>query len=491
MSILCLDQGTTGTTAAFLNQKGEFSEHINQEYRQIYPQPGWVESNPEDIWKSVESTVLRLKRVTGAVDIQAIGITNQRETVIVWDRQTGRPIYNAISWQCRRTQSYCNKLKASKKIRHLIQKKTGLVIDPYFSASKISWILDHVSGARQRAKMGELAAGTIDTFLMWRLSGGQIHATDISNASRTQLMNIRTAQWDEELLDMFDLPASILPAIYPSSGVFGMTVKNSFLRSGIPISGVAGDQQSALFGGCCYTEGEAKCTYGTGSFILMNTGSKVISSKAGLLTTVAWQLSGEKNPTYALEGSVFISGAAVQWLRDGLGILKSSAEIEDLANKVSSTEGVEFIPTLSGLGAPYWNPQVRGMIRGITRGTTKAHIARATLEAMALQNAEVLQCMEKDLKKKLRVLKVDGGACINNLLMQIQSDYLGIKLIRPKHVETTALGAGLLAGLGIGLWENMKDIKAIWKIEREFKPHMKSTVRNRRFAAWRLALQKL
>ncbi len=493
MYVLCLDQGTTGTTVAFLNQRGEFSVPTNQEYRQIYPKPGWVESDPEEIWKSVTSTITEAKRKTGVTDaeIQAIGITNQRETVIVWDRKTGRPIYNAISWQCRRTGPFCDRLKKSKNTQRLIQKKTGLVIDPYFSASKIRWILDRVSGAREKAKRGELAAGTIDTFLMWRLSGGQIHATDVSNASRTQLMNIKTGQWDEKLLNIFGLPKSILPTIYPSSGVFGMTAKHSFLHSGVPISGVAGDQQAALFGGACYREGEAKCTYGTGSFILMNTGHNMTPSKAGLLTTVAWQLTGEKKLTYALEGSVFISGAAVQWLRDGLGILKSSSEVESLAKTVSSTEGVEFIPALSGLGAPYWNPQARGVISGITRGTTKAHIARATLEAMALQNAEILKCMEKDLKKDLKVLKVDGGACANNLLMQLQSDYLGIKLIRPKCIETTALGAGLLAGLGIGLWKNKKEIKTLWKSEREFKPCMTSKARHLRFKTWRAALKKL
>lgn len=490
--ILSIDQGTTGTTICILNKRGEVVSQADEDFRQIYPQPGWVEHDPKDIWKSVTSTIGQAlgKSHISTQDIAAIGITNQRETVMIWDRKTGEPIYNAIVWQCRRTSDFCDRLKKNKKAVNSIRNKTGLVIDPYFSASKVRWILNQVPNAKKRAEKGELAMGTVDTFLLWRLTGGEVHATDVTNASRTQLMNIRTGKWDKELLKIFKIPEAILPTIYPSSGLFGVTRTNDAIASGIPISGIAGDQQAALFGQACFDVGTAKCTYGTGSFILMNTGHQFIPSKSGMLTTVAWQLSGQKKLTYALEGSVFICGAAVQWLRDGLGFFKSSAEIEQLASTIKSTDGVEFVPALTGLGAPYWDPHARGIISGLTRGTTKAHIARATLEAMALQNCDLLQAMEKDSRKKLKVLKVDGGASANNLLMQIQSDYLNTLIERPKLIETTVAGAGFLAGLGVGFWRNLDEIRDVWALDRSFVPDMKAPDRKSRFARWKTAIKR-
>jgi glycerol kinase len=464
---------------------------VNQEYRQIFPKPGWVEHDPEDIWGSVQSTIARAISEAGIPpnEIAAIGITNQRETVVLWDRKTGKPVCNAIVWQCRRTTDFCNKLKKNKKKVSIIKKKTGLVVDPYFTASKIRWILDNVKDVRKRAKAGELAVGTIDSFLLWRLTGGKSHATDVSNASRTQLMNIQTGQWDKELLTIFGVPSEVLPQIKPSSGVFGTTAGLSILPNGIPVSGMAGDQQSALFGQACFSVGEAKCTFGTGSFILMNTGSNRVTSK-NCLTTVAWQLQGEKRLTYALEGSVFICGAAVQWLRDGLGLINSSSEVEALANTVKSTEGVEFVPALSGLGAPYWNASARGIITGLTRGTTKAHLARATLEAMALQNCEILWAMESDSKKKLKSLRVDGGASANNTLMQMQSDFLGTQVVRPKVIETTAMGAAFFAGLGIGFWKSKSEVQKVWSKDRDFQSTITAKARKERLASWRRSVLK-
>lgn len=490
--ILSIDQGTTGTTVSIINKRGEVIAHADEEFRQLYPQPGWVEHDPKDIWKSVTSTIgqaLASKHITSQ-DIAAIGITNQRETVILWDRKTGNPVYNAIVWQCRRTSDFCEKLKKNKKAVKAIRNKTGLVVDPYFSASKVRWILNSVPGLRKRAENGEIAMGTMDTFLLWKLTAGDVHATDVSNASRTQLMNIKTGQWDKELLKIFDIPENILPTIYPSSGLFGVTRNNDAIASGIPVSGVAGDQQAALFGQACFEPGEAKCTYGTGSFILLNTGNKMIASKSGMLTTVAWRLSGQKKITYALEGSVFVCGAAVQWLRDGMGFIKSSHEVEELAREVTSSEGVEFVPALTGLGAPYWDPYARGTLTGLTRGTTRAHIARATLEAMALQNCDLLFAMEKDAKKRLKVLKVDGGASANNLLMQIQSDYLKTLIERPRNVETTSMGAAFLAGIGVSFWKNMDEIRDVWALDRDFTPQMKDVDRKKRFAHWKIAISK-
>lgn len=491
MYILSIDQGTTGSTVSILNQNGGFVAKASEEYPQIFPKPGWVEHNPEDIWKSVLNvirTALATAHLKGA-DISAIGITNQRETVVIWDKQTGAPIYNAIVWQCRRTQDFCLQLKKQKKEKMII-KKTGLVIDPYFSASKIRWILKNVSGAEAKAKKGQLLCGTIDSYLLWRLTAGASHKTDVSNASRTMLMNIHKGEWDDELLKIFSVPRSMLPSIEPSAGVFGKTRGLQALPDGIPISGMAGDQQAALFGQVCFSQGEAKCTFGTGSFLLLNTGAQAISSKHKLLTTIAWQLPKQKM-TYALEGGAFICGAAVQWLRDGLQIIQKSSEVEKLAREVDSSEGVEFVPALTGLGAPHWQAHAKGMICGLTRGTKKAHIARATLEAMALQNTEILLAMQKDLGKKLKSLKVDGGASANNLLMQLQADYMGMKVTRPQLVETTSIGAGYLAGIGAGLWTGTEDIKKIWKMDQEFIGKLSAQGRVERLRNWSLAIKKV
>ncbi len=487
---MSIDQGTTGTTALILDQGGSLVAKVNNEYKQIFPEPGWVEHDPEDIWSSVRESVKGVLHAAGleGSDIAAIGITNQRETIVVWDRQTNRPVYNAIVWQCRRTKDFCEQLKKAGKEK-MIRRKTGLVIDPYFSASKLRWILKNVKGTPARAKKGELASGTIDTFLLWRLTGGLAHKTDVSNASRTQLMNIYSGKWDPDLLKLFSVPSELLPEIQDSSGKFGITKGLDFLPDGIPISGIAGDQQAALFGQTCFSAGDAKCTFGTGSFLLMNTGNKPIQSKYQLLTTIAWKLPGEKT-VFALEGGAFICGAAVQWLRDGLGIIKSSVEIEPLARTVESSEGVEFVPALTGLGAPYWWPEARGTITGLTRGSTKAHIARATLEAMALQNCDLLVAMQKDLGKKLHGLRVDGGAAANDLLMQMQADYLGAKVSRPEHIETTGIGAGYLAGLGIGFWSSKKELQQIWKLDQEFKSEISKKAREVRLESWHSAIQR-
>ncbi len=488
--VLAIDQGTTGTQVTILNEDAQPVYNAKREFRQIYPKPGWVEHDPEDIWKSVTDSISEamLKSQISVHDIVAIGITNQRETTVVWDRETGKPVYNAIVWQCRRTSDFCDKIRS--KYSKLIKQKTGLVVDPYFSGTKVRWILENNKSLKKKASEGSLAFGTIDSFLLWRLSNGKTHATDVTNASRTMLMNIKTGNWDQELLEIMNVPAAILPEIRPSSGVFGKTMKCGVLPDGIPIAGIAGDQQSALFGQTCFEIGEAKCTYGTGSFLLMNTGTKPVVSHSGMLTTVAWQLGNEKQLTYALEGSVFVCGAAVQWLRDGLNLFSTSAEVENLAAQVADSGGVEFVPALTGMGAPYWDPNARGLICGLTRGSTKAHIARATLEAMAMQNTELLQAMQKDLKKKLKTLKVDGGASKNNMLMQIQSDYLNVPIIRPKMVETTSAGAAYLAGLGVGLWKTKADIKKIWKIDQQFKSQMNDKQRKARFASWKGAIRR-
>ncbi|PIS10513.1 MAG: glycerol kinase, partial [Bdellovibrio sp. CG10_big_fil_rev_8_21_14_0_10_47_8] len=487
---MAIDQGTTGSTVSILNQAGSPVTKVNQEFPQIFPQPGWVEHNPEDIWKSVLSTIEKAlqKAKISAAEIAAIGITNQRETVVVWDKSSGKPVYNAIVWQCRRTQDFCEKLKKEKK-QNLIRKKTGLVIDPYFSASKIRWILKNVSGVAARARKGDLLAGTMDIFLLWRLTGGACHKTDVSNASRTMLMNIQSGDWDADLLKMFSVPASLLPEIANSSGLFGKTKGLGVLPDGIPITGIAGDQQAALFGQTCFSVGEAKCTYGTGSFLLMNSGHKMVISKHQLLTTVAWKLPGQKM-TYALEGGAFICGAAVQWLRDGLQLISKSSEVETLAQQVPSSEGVEFVPALTGLGAPYWDSAARGLICGLTRGSSKAHIARATLEAMALQNTEILLAMQKDLGKKLKSLRVDGGASVNSLLMQMQADYMGTLVIRPQQIETTSIGAAYLAGLGVGIWSSTEDIRRIWMVDQKFESHMSSKSRAQRMQRWQKAVER-
>ncbi len=485
--ILAIDQGTTGTTVSLVDQTGQIVHSQDQDFEQIFPQPGWVEHRPSDIWESVRSCTIKLleKSKIPAQQIHGIGITNQRETVVVWDRKNSKPVYNAIVWQCRRTTEFCKRLE---RYRAKIRSKTGLVIDPYFSASKIRWILDNDKSLKPKVKAGQIAAGTIDSFLIWMLSSGEYHYTDASNASRTQLMNIRTGQWDDELLKIFKIDRNILPEIKASSGIIALTKGLDFLPDGIPISGVAGDQQSALFGQACFSVGEAKCTFGTGSFMLMNTGDKMIRSRYGLLTTVAWKIGNKM--TYALEGSVFICGASVQWLRDNLKFIEKSSDIEKLAREVEDAGGVEFIPALSGLGAPHWQPEARGVICGLTRGTTRAHIARATLEAMALQNADVLIAMQNDLKKKLKKLKVDGGASENDLLMQIQADYLNTVTIRPSSVETTSLGAAYLAGIGVGMWRDIKDIQRIWKEDRQFLPDITPRARKLRFEQWHKAIKR-
>ena len=488
--IMAIDQGTTSTRTCLFNQAGSLVAQASEAYPQIYPKPGWVEHDPEDIWRTTINTMKKAMDQSGIAGAQilCIGITNQRETVLVWDKDTSQPIYNAIVWQCRRTQSLCEKLKKNKKEK-LIRQKTGLVVDPYFSGSKIQWILKNISGAKSLAQKGQLRAGTIDTFILWRLTHGRCHKTDVSNASRTMLMNLKTLNWDPELLKIFQINSSLLPEISSSSGLFGKTAGLGFLPDGIPITGIAGDQQAALFGQAGFAEGEVKCTFGTGSFILLNTGASIVRSGSKLLSTVAWQLQGQK-PVYALEGGAFVCGAAVQWLRDGLGLIEKSSDIESLAASVIDTNGVEFVPALTGLGAPHWRAEARGVITGLTRGSSKAHLARATLEAMALQNVEILEVMQKDLGKKLKSIKVDGGAAINNLLMQLQADFSGVRVVRPKNIETTALGAAYFAGLGVGLWKSKEEILKIWKMDHEFKVHMNQKTRMARLQSWRKAVVK-
>ena len=482
--ILALDQGTTGSTLSLVGPRGDIVASCDQDFKQIYPQPGWVEHQPKDIWASIESNITKVikKARISANQIAGIGITNQRETIVMWDPETSKPLHNALVWQDRRTSAYCDTLK-SDGYESLIKKKTGLVIDPYFSASKIHWLLKNVSIASRK----DVRVGTIDSFLIDRLTSGESHITDVSNASRTQLMNIQSCEWDDELLKIFSIPKSILPRIVSSSGMLAFTRKLKCLPDGIPIAGIAGDQQAALFGQNCLAEGEAKCTFGTGSFLLMNSGESQVISKSGLLTTVAWRLSDREKPIYALEGGAFICGAAVQFLRDQLGFIKNANEVESLAKKVKSSEGVEFVPALTGLGAPYWDANARGVICGLTRGSTRAHIARATLEAMALQNTEILIAMQNDLGKDLKSVRVDGGASANNLLMQLQADYLGTEVIRPKNIESTSLGAAYLAGLGVGLWR-LDELKKIWKVDKNFSPKMSSSDRSARLKLWQRAV---
>ena len=492
--ILAIDQGTTGTTVSLMTVAGSVVARADLDYRQHYPKPGWVEHKPEEIWKSVTDTItacLKKSRVNPE-SIAAIGITTQRETVVMWDRKTGKAIGNAIVWQDRRTTEECERLK-SEGLEPQVKEKTGLLLDPYFSATKVKWMLDNTSGLRTRAERGEIAMGTIDSFLLWRLTGGHSHKTDVSNASRTLLMNIEKCQWDEELLKVFTIPEGVLPSIESSSGLFGTTLGLRVLPDGIPITGIAGDQQAALFGQACFEVGEAKCTFGTGSFLLINTGTKRLTSAAGLLTTVAWRLKGETESTYALEGGAFICGAAVQFLRDQLGFIKESKDIEKLAQQVADTDGVEFVPALTGLGAPHWDPRARGLICGLTRGTTRAHIARATLEAMALQNAEILVSMAKDLSKDgsgLKNVRVDGGASANGLLMQLQADYLGVDVVRPRVIETTSAGAAFVAGHGADLFDGLSSIKSVWRVEKTFKPKISAEAREDRMKAWSTAIER-
>jgi glycerol kinase len=471
-SILALDQGTTSSRAILFDHTGKIIQVAQKEFRQYYPQPGWVEHDPEEIWSSqygVLAEVLAKANCTTR-DVAAIGITNQRETVIVWDRSTSRPIHPAIVWQDRRTAGYCDELKAQG-LSAMIRDRTGLVIDAYFSATKLKWILDQVPGARARAEKGDLAFGTVDTWLVWKLTGGKLHLTDSTNASRTLLLNIHTGQWDPELLRLFNIPPSVLPEVRSSSEVYGPTASIMAPGSvGIPIAGIAGDQQAALFGQLCTQPGMVKNTYGTGCFMLMHTGDKAVRSDNNLLTTIAWTLKGRTE--YALEGSIFIGGAVVQWLRDGLHLIRSSAEVEELAAKVSDTEGVYLVPAFAGLGAPHWNQYARGSIFGMTRGTTPAHIARAALESIAYQTYDVLKAMEADSGIVLKELRVDGGATANNLLMQFQSGILQVPVVRPMVTETTALGAAYLAGLGTGYWDSVEELQQQWAVDRRFEPDM-------------------
>jgi glycerol kinase len=466
--ILSFDQGTTSSRAIVFDHQGRIQSIAQKEFTQIFPQPGWVEHDAMEIWSTqigVASEAVSKKNIALA-EIAAIGITNQRETTVVWNKRTGMPIYNAIVWQDRRTADYCDQLKSMGK-SSMIQQKTGLVVDAYFSGTKIKWILDHVEGARELAYKGELCFGTIDTWLVWKLTNGKVHVTDATNASRTMLFNIHTLQWDTELLDLLDIPANILPTVKSSSEVYG-TTDQLFTHHEIPIAGIAGDQQSALFGQMCTSPGMVKNTYGTGCFMLMHTGEQPVQSKNNLLTTIALQING--HTYYALEGSVFIGGAVVQWLRDGLHLIRNSSEIEALANQVESTEGVYLVPAFAGLGAPYWNQHARGTIVGITRGTTSAHIARAALESIAFQSFDLLKAMEADAGIPIAELRVDGGATNNNLLMQFQSTIVNTKVVRPTMVETTALGAAYLAGLAVGFWKDQAEITAKWQVDKIFEP---------------------
>ena len=478
--ILALDQGTTSSRAIVFDHSGNVVASAQREFRQIFPKPGWVEHDAKEIWATqlhTASEAIGKARLTAA-DIAAVGITNQRETTVVWDRDTGEPIHHAIVWQDRRTAAACDRLKA-RKLEPMIKRKTGLVVDAYFSGTKLAWLLKNVR------KTGRLAFGTIDTWLVWNLTGGRVHVTDPSNASRTMLFNVRTGDWDDELLKLFGVPRSVLPEVRSSSEVYGET---TLFGGRIPIAGIAGDQQAALFGQACTEPGMVKNTYGTGCFMLMNTGTKPITSQNNLLTTVAWRIG--KRTEYALEGSIFIAGAVVQWLRDGLGIIKSSSEVEALASQVTDPAGVYLVPAFAGLGAPHWDQYARGLVAGVTRGTTAAHIARAALEGIAFQVADVLRAMEADAKIKLKELRVDGGASANNLLMQFQSNLLAVPVVRPKVTETTALGAAYLAGLADGYWKDQKQIAAQWQVDRRFTPAMKLGERKKLERGWQKALDR-
>ena len=485
--ILSLDQGTTSSRAILFDNQGAIAAVAQKEFRQIYPQPGWVEHDPMEIW-STQASVAAEVIIKAGLDggrIAAIGITNQRETTIVWDRESGKPVHNAIVWQDRRTSATCDQLK-QQGYGPLVQEKTGLVIDAYFSGTKIKWILDNVPGAREKANKGQLAFGTVDTWLIWNFSKGKLHVTDVTNASRTMLYNIHTLQWDHELLQLLDIPASMLPEVKSSSEIYGHS-EATLTPFRIPIAGIAGDQQAALFGQMCIAPGMVKNTYGTGCFMVLNTGTKAIPSRNNLLTTIAWQINGET--TYALEGGIFIGGAVVQWLRDGLGIIRHSADVEKLATSVDSSDGVYLVPAFAGLGAPYWNQYARGTMVGMTRGTTAAHIARAALESIALQTLDVLHAMEADAGMSIQELRVDGGATANNHLMQFQADILGAKVVRPHITETTALGAAYLAGLAVGFWDSIATISSQWQVDKTFSPAMDADKRSNLTKGWKRAIK--
>ena len=488
--ICAIDQGTTGTTVLILDEELHVRARVNEEFPQIFPKPSWVEHDLEAIWRSTRSTIARAQKEAGVSpeEIVAVGITNQRETTALWDRQTDEPVHHAIVWQDRRTRGRIQQLVDDGK-EELIRQKTGLLLDPYFSGTKIEWILDHVPGARARAGKGELAFGTIDSYLVWRLTGGEVHVTDVSNASRTLLMDLRRGEWDEGLLKTFRVPPEVLPSIVGNAEVYGEVRGVEGLKDGTPICGMAGDQQAALFGQVCFNPGEAKCTYGTGAFLLMNTGTTPVVSRHRLLSTAAWKLDGEM--VYALEGSAFIAGAMVQWLRDGLGLIGAAEEIEGLEASVPSSDGVVAVPSLSGLGAPHWNPGARGVLWGVTRGTTSAHIARAILEGIALQNVDILSAMEQDLGEPLKALRVDGGASANDLLMQMQADFLDREIHRPEMLDTTALGAAMMAGLGAGLFKSLEEIRDTWREERRFGPSMSEDERQEHLGLWREGLARV
>ncbi|MBU5592367.1 glycerol kinase GlpK [Clostridium sp. MSJ-4] len=486
--VMALDQGTTSSRCILFNERGLIVSVAQKEFTQIYPKGGWVEHDPMEIWSSQFSVAIEAMAKIGAdaTDIAAIGITNQRETTVVWDKRTGIPVYNAIVWQCRRTAEYCDEVKAQGYDK-IIREKTGLLLDAYFSGTKVKWILDNVEGARKKAEDGHLIFGTIDTWLIWNLTKGRVHVTDYSNASRTLLFNIHDLQWDEELLKLFNIPKSMLPEVKPSSFVYGNSDKVLFGHE-IPIAGVAGDQQAALFGQICHEEGTAKNTYGTGCFMLMNTGEKAVTSKSGLLTTIAWGIDGKVE--YALEGSVFVAGAAIQWLRDEMRMIKNAPDSEEYAVQVEDTDGVYLVPAFVGLGAPYWDPYARGTVVGLTRGTKKEHFIRATLESLAYQTNDILKAMQEDSGIELKALKVDGGACANNFLMQFQSDILNVQVDRPEVIETTALGAAYLAGLAVKYWESKEDVARNWALSKAFMPDMEEAKRKNLLKGWHEAVNR-
>lgn len=485
--IMALDQGTTSSRCILFNKQGKACSTAQKEFRQIFPKPGWVEHDPMDIWASQISVAAEAmsKIGAGAENIAAIGITNQRETTVVWEKETGKPVCNAIVWQCRRTAELVDELK-SEGFDRIIREKTGLIPDAYFSATKLKWILDHVRGARERAVRGELLFGTVDTWLIWNLTNRRVHVTDYTNASRTMLFDIHKLRWDDEILEKLEIPRQMLPEVRPSSEVYGYT-EDCILGGGIPIAGAAGDQQAALFGQCCFEPGEAKNTYGTGCFLLMNTGSKAVESKSGLLTTIA--ASADGNIRYALEGSVFVAGAAIQWLRDELRIIDTAAQSEEYCMAVKDTNGTYVVPAFTGLGAPYWDSYARGTILGLTRGTRREHLVRAVVESLAYQASDVIEAMEKDSGIHLKTLKVDGGACANDFLMQFQADILNVQVARPECIETIALGAAYLAGLSVGVWKNQEDVCANWALLRTFSPDMTQEYREELLEGWKKAVQ--
>jgi len=486
--ILSLDQGTTSSRAIIFNKKGEIVHTAQKEFKQYFPQSGWVEHNANEIWGSVLAVIATALSESNirAEQIEGIGITNQRETTVVWDKETGAPVYHAIVWQSRQTSGICEELKQGG-YEQTIRKKTGLLIDPYFSGTKVKWILDNVEGARSKAEEGKLLFGTIDTWLIWKLSGGKAHVTDFSNASRTLMFNIHELKWDEELLEILNVPSSMLPEVRSSSEIYAHTVGYHFFGEEVPVAGAAGDQQAAMFGQACFEKGMGKSTYGTGCFMLMNTGEKAVESEHGLLTTIAWGINGKVE--YALEGSIFIAGAAIQWLKDGMRMLNSASDSEKYARRVDSTDGVYVVPAFVGLGTPYWNSEVRGSVFGLTRGTSKEHFVRATIESLAYQTKDVLSVMEVDSGIELKTLRVDGGVVKNNFLLEFQSDLLNVLVERPVINETTALGAAYLAGLAVGYWESQKEIESQWAVDQQFEPNMAQEKRDELYDGWKKAVQ--